>query len=70
MPGNPDGNPPVPNMAAIQANGATVYINNAELYVPVDTLSINRNINFLEGFKRTISSNKYRTEITTQTKKQ
>ena len=43
--------------------GATFQINNAKLYVPVATLSINDNIKFLEnikqGFKRTISWNKY-----------
>ena len=43
-----------------------------KLYVPVVTLSINDNIKFLEnmkqGFKRTLSWNKYRSEITTQTK--
>ena len=42
--------------------GATFQINNAKLYVPVVTLSINDNIKFLEnikqGFKRTISWNK------------
>ena len=47
-------------------------INNARLYVPVVTLSINDNIRFLEnikqGFKGTISWNKYRSETTTQTK--
>ena len=52
--------------------GATFQINNAKLYVPVVALSINDNINFLEnikqGFKRTISWNKCRSEITTQTK--
>ena len=51
---------------------ATFEINNAKLYVPVVTLSINDNITFLEnikqGFKRTISWNKYRSEITTQPK--
>ena len=44
-----------------------------QLYVPVVTLSISDNIKFLENikqrFKRTISWNKYRSEITTQTKK-
>ena len=43
-----------------------------KLHVPVVTLSINDNIKFLENikqrFKRTISWNKYRSEITTQTK--
>ena len=47
-------------------------INNARLYVPVVTLSVNDNIRFLEnikqGFKGTISWNKYRSETTTQTK--
>ena len=44
-------------------------INNANLYVPVVTSSINDNIKFLEnikqGFKRTISWNNYRCEIKT-----
>ena len=48
-------------------------INNAKLYIPVVTLSINDDIRFLEnikqGFKRTISWNKHRSEITTQPKK-
>ena len=52
--------------------GAVFQINNAKLFVPVVTLSINDNINFLEnikeGFKRTISWNNYRSEIVTQTK--
>ena len=47
----------------------TFQINNVELYVPVVTFSINDKINFLEnikqGFKRTISWNKQRSEITT-----
>ena len=53
--------------------GATFQINNAKLYVLVVTLSINDNITFLEnirqGFKRTISCNKCRSEIPTQPKK-
>ena len=52
--------------------GATCQINNAKLYVPVVTLSINGNIKFLEnakqGFKRTIPWNKYRSGKTTQSK--
>ena len=56
----------------IATTGATFQINYAKLYVPVVTLSINDNINFLEnikqGFKRTTSWNKYRSEITTQAK--
>ena len=47
-------------------------ITSTKLYVPVVTLSINDNIEFLEnikqGFKRTISWNKYRSEITQQAK--
>ena len=58
-------------MVAIQTAGETFQINNAKLYVPVVTLSIN-DIQFLEnlkqGFKRTISWNKYRSEITIQAK--
>ena len=52
--------------------GVAFQMNNAKLYVPVVTLSINDNITFLEnikqGFKRTISWKKYRSEITTQAK--
>ena len=52
--------------------GATCQVNNAKPYVPVVTLSVHDNINILEniklGFKRTISWNKYRSEITTQSK--
>ena len=47
-------------------------ITSTKFYVPVVTLSINRNIKFLEnlkqGFKKTISWNKYRAEITKQPK--
>ena len=57
-------------MAAIQTTGATFRISNASLYVLVVILSISDNIKFLEnvkqGFKRTISENKYRSEIITQ----
>ena len=72
VPPNTDANPPVQEMASIQTNGATFQINNAKFYVPVVRLSINDNIKFLEnikqGFKRTISWNKYRSEISTQSK--
>ena len=48
--------------------GAKVHINSTKLYVPVFTFSINNCINFLEnmkqGFKRRVSWNKYRSEIT------
>ena len=51
---------------------ATFQTNNAEVYIPVVTLSIINNINFSEnikqGFERAISWNKYRSEITTQPK--
>ena len=50
-------------MAATLTTGATFQISNAKLYVPFTTLSINDIIKFLEnikqGFKRTISRNKY-----------
>ena len=43
---------------------------NSKCYVTVVSLSVNNNIKFLEhlkqGFKRTISWNKYEYEITTQ----
>ena len=59
-------------MVAIQTTSATFQINNTKLYVPVLTLSIIDNIKFLEIIKqrfiRTISCNKYRSEITTQPK--
>ena len=49
----------------------TFQINNANFYFSVLTVSINDNIKFLEnvkqGLKRTISWNKYRSEVTTQT---
>ena len=47
-------------------------ITSTKIFVPVVTLSINGNIKFLEntkqGFKRTISWSKYKSEVTTQTK--
>ena len=52
--------------------GANFMITSNKLYVPVVTLSITDNIKFLENikheFKRTISWNKYRSEIATQPK--
>ena len=63
--------PPAKEVAAMQTTGATFPINNAKFYVPVVISSIN-DIKFLEnikqGFKRTFSGNKYRSEITTQSK--
>ena len=66
--GNPDAGPPVPAVATMQATGATFQINNAKLYVPVVTLSINGNITFLEGFNKKIAWKKYSSEIRTKTK--
>ena len=69
IPGNSNANLLVP---AIQTTGATFQINNAKLYVPVVTLSIIHNIkclkNIKQGFKRNVSRNKYRSEITKQIK--
>ena len=66
--------PPVSVVVAIQITGVACQKHNAKFYVPVATLSINENIKFLEninqGFKRTTSQNKYRSEITTKIKKQ
>ena len=59
-------------VVAITKTSARFRINNAKLCVPVVTLSINDNIKFLEtikqGFERTFSWNRYRSEITTQPK--
>ena len=50
--------------------GVNSMITSTKLYIPVATLSINDNIKFLknmiQGFKRTIAWNKYRSKITTQ----
>ena len=55
---------------ATLTTGATFQINNTKLYVPVVTLSVNDNTKFLENlkqeFRRTVSWNKYRSEITIQ----
>ena len=57
-------------MSAIQTTAVTFQINNAKLYVPVVTLSVNDNIDFLEnikqGFKETISSSKIWNNSTTK----
>ena len=72
VPPNPDANASTQEVSEMQLTGATFQINKAKLYVPVVTLSINDNITFLEnikqGFKKAISWNKFRSEITTQTK--
>ena len=59
---DPDMNPPVQARAARQITGAIFQTTSCKLYAPVVTLSIK------QGFKRTISWNKYRSEITTQPK--
>ena len=52
--------------------GVTLQINNVKLYVSVATLLMNDHITFSgyikQGFKRPISWNKYRPELTTQPK--
>ena len=64
---NLDATSPVPTVAATEINSATFKINNAKLYVPVVKLSVNNNIKYLEnikqGFKRTVSWNKCKSEI-------
>ena len=71
VPANRNAYPPIPT-AAETKTAPTFQINNAKLYVPVVVLSINDNIKFLDnikqGFKGTISWNKYRSEITAQPK--
>ena len=68
---DPNANPVVYQVVTATTR-AICRINNAKLYVPVAMLSINGNIKFLEninqGFRRAISWNKYRSEITTQPK--
>ena len=67
-PRNPNAKPPVQAREARESTGAIFQINNAKRYVPVVTLSINDNIkvveNIKQGFKRKISWDKYRSEIT------
>ena len=61
--GNQNANPSVLEVVATKTTSTTFQINNAKLYVPVVTLSINANVKFLEnlklGFKRTIFWNKH-----------
>ena len=72
IPANPAGSPCTGCVLQTLVTGATFQINSTKLFVPVVTLSINYAIKFLEnlkqGFKRTISWNKYRSEVATQTK--
>ena len=57
---------------ATRITAATFQINNAKLYAPVVTLSVNGNTKFLEHlkqqFRRTVSWSKYRSEIKTESK--
>ena len=67
---NPDVNPAT--AAVNNPSNVTFKITDTKLYVPVITLSTKDDNNFLEqlksGFRRTIKWNKYRSEITNQTK--
>ena len=67
---NPNANPPVLGIRV--PAGATFKITDTKLYVPVVTLSAQDDNKLLEqlktGFKRTIELNKYRSEMTKQTK--
>ena len=70
---NPNADPPVQARERIDApTGATFQITDTRLYVPVVTLSTENDKKLLEqlrtGFKRTIKWNKYRSEMTNQTK--
>ena len=60
------------NPAIVQPTGLEFQIADTKLHVPVVTLSTKDDNNFLEqlksGFKRTIKWNKYRSEMTNQTK--
>ena len=51
LPTNPNANRPNPLIQATATTGAKFQINNAKVYVPVITLSINDNIKFLEKSK-------------------
>ena len=68
-----DANPPVEARERIDApTNATFQIKDTKLYVAAVTLSTEDDNNFLKqlksGFKRTIKWNKYRSEMTNQTK--
>ena len=69
---NPDAVPPFEAVGATETTFATCQVNNAKLYAPVVTLSINDSFKCSEhlkqGLHRTISWNKYKSEITAQPK--
>ena len=48
MAGTPNANTPIQFRGALQTRGVTFRINDAKFNVPVVTLSINDNINFLK----------------------
>ena len=64
IPANPAANPHIQHLPERTTTKASFQINSAKLYVPLITLSVNGIVKFLEnikqGFKRTISWNKYR----------
>ena len=64
MPANLVANPTIDHVPPRQISKATFQINNAKLYVPLVTSSFFGNIN--QSFIRTISWNKFRSEITTR----
>ena len=70
---NPNADPPVETRERIDApTNATFQITDKKLYVPVVSLLTEDDNNFLKqlksGFRRTIKWNKYRSEMTNQTK--
>ena len=70
---DPDSNLPVEAREIIDAPANAIFkITDTKLHVPLLTLSTKDDNNFLEqlksGFKRTIKCNKYRSEMTNQTK--
>ena len=70
VPANSAADPRTNHVPPIQTTGATFEIFSAKLYVPAVTLSINDDSiclnNIKQGFKRTVSCNKYRSEKNTQ----
>ena len=70
MVANSNANCPDQAARVTETTSASLQINNARLYVPVVTLSINDTIKFLktikQTFKRKLPWNKNRSEITTQ----
>ena len=70
MVANSNANCPDQAARVTETTSVSLQINNARLYIPVVTLSINDIIKFLktikQTFKRKLSWNKNRSEITTQ----